>query len=71
MLKTFYKQENPNGEFVPYLLNAEVVILLRYLTSLLLVTVVKPKVRKEVVGPAGGAISTHTEAAPLEGEMEN
>ncbi|XP_053340584.1 tRNA-specific adenosine deaminase 2 [Clarias gariepinus] len=45
MLKTFYKQENPN--------------------------VVKPKVRKEVVGPAGGAISTHTEAAPLEVEMEN
>ncbi|KAB5517260.1 hypothetical protein PHYPO_G00187630 [Pangasianodon hypophthalmus] len=40
MLKTFYKQENPN--------------------------VVKPKVRKEGVSPAGGTITTHTETAPHE-----
>ncbi|XP_060763569.1 tRNA-specific adenosine deaminase 2 isoform X2 [Neoarius graeffei] len=42
MLKTFYKQENPN--------------------------VVKPKVRKEGVSPAGGTITTLTEAAPREGD---
>ncbi|XP_053504070.1 tRNA-specific adenosine deaminase 2 [Ictalurus furcatus] len=44
MLKTFYKQENPN--------------------------VANPKVRKECVSPAGGTITTHTEAAPHEDDVK-
>lgn len=79
MLKTFYKQENPNGEAILHVLTialkpavvssvTRLIFIFLFLHHSVIATVVKPKVRKEGVSPAGGTITTLTEAAPREGD---
>lgn len=73
MLKTFYKQENPNGKGnllnVCMLMSINVFIVL-FLKLIVVFLAPKPKVRKDLISPPGGAVAIQVKQGPQDEESE-